>query len=321
MQSWRWGEFKRQHGWNVERVQAGDSLAQILLRRRGPLTIAYIPRGPVFSDDPADGPALKKAIDEVCSRRRVVTLLIDPERPLPATWTAKEGGFEIGAEAIQTPRTVKVPLLDDDALLAQMRKDTRYNIQYARRHDVIVERAEAGDASLRTFYDLLTETSDRNAFGIHDFSYYQSFMETFGDLALLMFTRVDGEVTAGLISARFGAEGRTMYAGSSHARRIRGDAGLLRFEAMRWSREHGCDRFDLGGIAPEAAQPGLAGSAEEDRRVKTLHGVNQFKIGFGGTIVPYPPSVERRYNTLLSWAVRTLHPRFRSTNASEEGPS
>lgn len=319
LQSWRWGTFKRLHGWDVERVLAGGTLAQILFRRRGPLTIAYIPRGPVFSDDPADVQALQEAIDDVCIRRRVVTLIIDPDRPLPPSWTSEEGKFRTGAEAIQTPRTVKVPLLDDDELLAQMRKDTRYNIQYARRHDVVVERADAGDGSLRTFYGLLFETSNRKAFGIHDFGYYQSFMDTFGDHAVLMFTRVDGEVTAGLISARFGVEGRTMYAGSSHARRNRGDAALLRFDAMRWAREHGCTRFDLGGIAPEAVQRGAEGSTDEDRRVETLRGVNQFKIGFGGKIVPYPPSVERRYSGLLSWVVRTLHPRFRSIGKSEEG--
>lgn len=299
------------HGWEVERVQAGDSLAQVLFRRRGPFTIAYLPRGPACSNDPANFPELLKAIDDVCVRRRVATLIIDPASSLPDLWMAEGGDFLSGAEAIQTPRTVKVPLREDEALLAQMRKDMRYNIRYAQRQGVVVERAEPNETSLLAFYSLLEETSGRNDFGIHNYDYYRSFVQTLGEYALLTLARLNGEVTAGLISVRFGAEGRTMYAGSSDTRRTRGDAALLRFEAMRWARDHGCSRFDLGGIAPEYASMDGRETRNIDRRVTTLQGVNHFKVGFGGDIVTYPPALERPYNSLLAWGLRRLRPRVR----------
>lgn len=130
-----------------------------------------------------------------------------------------------------------------------MRKDTRYDVQYAKRHGVSIERMEAGQADIATFYRLLQETSQRQEFGIHTSRYYDDFMRLFGDQAVLLLARAGGDVTAGLIAARCGAEGRSMYAGSSSHHRVRGDAALLRFEAMRWTRAYGGDRYDLGGLS------------------------------------------------------------------------
>ncbi|MDQ3855253.1 MAG: aminoacyltransferase, partial [Chloroflexota bacterium] len=59
-QSWGWGELKRRTGWKPVRVAvikddgriaAG---AQVLIRRRNGLSLAYIPRGPVVPPDRVD---------------------------------------------------------------------------------------------------------------------------------------------------------------------------------------------------------------------------------------------------------------------------
>jgi lipid II:glycine glycyltransferase (peptidoglycan interpeptide bridge formation enzyme) len=103
-----------------------------------------------------------------------------------------------------------------------------------------------------------------------------------------------------------------MYAGSSSHLRVRGDAALLRFEAMRWTREHGGARYDLGGIISEPRSSGSdASSHSSSKRGSNLDGVTQFKLGFGGEVVAYPPTLERRYHPALSWVVRQFHPRFR----------
>ncbi|MGI8977418.1 MAG: lipid II:glycine glycyltransferase FemX [Thermomicrobiales bacterium] len=197
-----------------------------------------------------------------------------------------------------------------------MRKDTRYNVQYAQRRGVSIERMEAGKADIATFYRLLQETSQRQKFGIHTSRYYDDFMRLFGDQAVLLLARAGGEVTAGLIAARCGAEGRSMYAGSSSHHRVRGDAALLRFEAMRWTRAHGGDRYDLGGIISGPRPSGSdVNSQSSGKRGSNLDGVTQFKLGFGGEIVAYPPTLERRYRPALSWVVRQFHPRFRQGRA------
>ncbi len=314
LQSWRWGAFKQQHGWYARHVQTsdaeGEAMAQVLFRRFGPFSIAYLPRGPVMSDPTSDCSELLRGIDELCRRQRAIVLVIEPQRPLPDAWFYRGRGFVRGPASFQTSRTVKVQLLNDEKLLAQMRKDTRYNIAHAKRNHVAVGQVPPGEAQIDTFYRLLRETSKRSGFGIHSRAYYKDFLDVFGDQAVLLVARVDGVATAGLIAARAGVEARSMYAGSSHAHRSRGDAALLRFTAMQWARENGCSRYDLGGIAPDT--PPTGPGKDHVRTRSDLEGVHQFKTGFGGRIVTYPETVERRYRPRIAWLVRRLNARFRS---------
>lgn len=313
LQSWRWGGFKQHHGWKVERVQSpGGAMAQILFRQRGPFTIAYLPRGPVIPEGCPDVPEFLEEIDEACARHRTIALVVEPEQSLPSAWMSEASGFLQGPESFQTSRTVKVPLTDDAAILAGMNKNTRYNVQYAMRNGVTVERVPAGQAEIETFYGLLQETSQRQAFGIHTCQYYDDFIRMFGDQAVLMFSYANDQITAGHIAARCGVEGRSMYAGTSNVHRMRGDAALLQFEAMRWTRDLGGTRYDLGGIAPESHHTRSdQGDEGTTKRMPRMDGVSQFKLGFGGEIVAYPPTLERRYHPALSWMVRRFHPRFR----------
>ncbi|MDQ4099835.1 MAG: peptidoglycan bridge formation glycyltransferase FemA/FemB family protein [Chloroflexota bacterium] len=311
LQSWRWGEFKQRQGWVVTRLQTvestGSAMAQVLVRRAGPLRLAYLPRGPVVADSETEATELLEAIDEVCAQHRAAILYVEPDQHIPTAWIGEGSRFARGPESFQTARTVKVPLLDDEALYTQMRKDTRANLRHAERRGVVVEHWAHSSSEIHTFYELLRETSRRNGFGIHSLSYYTDFLHVFGDQATLMFTRLDGVVTAALIAARCGVEGRSMYAGSSTAHRSRGDTALLRFEAMRWARAHGCSVFDLGGIGGE---PPTADS-RRDHHSDDLHGLRQFKLGFGGEVVSYPPTLERRYRPAVAWLIRHVHPRFR----------
>lgn len=323
LQSYEWGAFKHRHGWSVARVRTetadGEGMAQVLVRQRGPFSVAYLPRGPAISGGPEAATELLSAIDGVCARYRAALLVIEPRDPLPAAWVGQGMGFASGPRAFQTSRTVKVPLGDDASLLDQMRKDTRYNVSYARRRGVAVERASLEKADVQIFHRLLQETSERNGFGIHGDAYYEEFLREFGDQAILLFSRVEGEVSAALIAARCGEEGRSMYAASSTTQRGRGDTALLRFEAMRWAREQGCTRFDLGGIAPETSATGSQANIKKSSRDSQLEGIHQFKTGFGGEIVAYPSTVSRRYRPVMAWFIRRFHPRFRAEADAQRG--
>lgn len=313
LQSWRWGTFKALHGWQVERVTTespvGAGFAQILFRQRGPLALGYLPRGPALAvDDPELAAHLFVAIDETCRRRRAIGLIVEPDRRLPFVGRYREAGFVRGGTHIQPGRTVKVPLLDDDALLAQMHQKTRYNVRLAQRRGVSADRARPTEAALATFYGLLADTADRNLFGIHGPEYYADFMRLFGDDAVLLFASIEDRPVAGVIAARFGEEAVYMYGASSSANRAHGAGFFLQFEAMRWAREQGCQRYDLWGIPME--DPVSVGASDGNRVASTKgndwRGLYEFKVRFGGEIVSYPPPVERRYRPLLAAAARRV---------------
>ena len=309
LQSWEWGAFKKLHGWDTERIQVkqphGMAMAQVLFRRKGPVSIGYIPRGPlVVGDRPALFESLLTELDAVCRDRRAVSLLVEPDGPLGLAGSYKSAGFVRSADAYQPLRTVKVPLLEDDALLGQMHQKTRYNVRLAQRRGVTVERRDGDDTAIDTFYGLLADTAQRNEFGIHERPYYADFMRTFDDRALLLFAVIDGTAAAGLIAARFANEAVYMYGGSSTEFRAHGAAFLLQFEAMRWARDQGCGRYDLWGIPLQDP-----GSSDDVHRMAGTHGddwrgLYNFKVRFGGEIVAYPPAMERRYRPFVSWIGR-----------------
>lgn len=315
LQSWRWGEFKSRHGWAVERIAVGGqsdaapALAQILFQERGPYALGYIPRGATIGDgSPQTARQLFFEIDSTCRKRRCISLIVEPESPLPFPGRYKDHGFVRGPEHIQPARTVIVPLLDDDALLAQMRQKTRYSVRLAERRGVEIRRHAPYDGALRDFYALLRETSDRNDFGIHAESYYGDFVQIFGERAFFVMAYVEGVPAAGLIAARFGKSAIYMYGASSTEHRAHGAAFALQFEAMRWARDHGCETYDLWGIPlkdPEPATPEaerVAATRGDDRR-----GLYRFKTGFGGELVSYPPTLERRYRPMLSFLARRIY--------------
>jgi peptidoglycan pentaglycine glycine transferase (the first glycine) len=304
LQSRKWGEFKSRHGWSVERVVVIDGEhsagAQILFKQGGPFSIAYIPRGPIVPlREPTITEKLVAKIDEVCRSRRALNVILEPNDSRLIDQSELNSQFVKGPAHFQPARTVKVPLASDEELLAQMHQKTRYSVRLAHRRSVGLDRAEFTPENIDRFYELLTDTSERNEFGVHNRQYYADFLDIFGSDALMLFAIVDGSVGAGLVAARFGKEAIYMYGGSSTEHRAHGGAFLLQYEAMRWAREVGCTHYDLWGIPEEEPKivPGdqITGTKGEDRR-----GLYRFKTGFGGEIVSYPPTLERRYRPLLS---------------------
>jgi lipid II:glycine glycyltransferase (peptidoglycan interpeptide bridge formation enzyme) len=295
MQTWQWGEYKRGHCWRIERVYVrtpdGTAMAQVLFRHVGPTSFAYVPHGPAIA---GDGPAvfgrLVAALDAVCRRHRAATLVLEPARPLPLTGSYKAAGFVRGPSHIQVVETLKVLLGSDEQLLARMRKKTRYGVRLGQRRGVTVRRTTIGDAdAFSTFYALVGETAKRHGFPVRPRAYYEEVMRLFqGDAALLL-ASVDGEAVAGELVVAFGEEANSLYAGSSTSKRVNGATAYLEFEVLRWARDHGCRRLDLWGTD-------WVGMPDD--------GAAWFKLGFGGEMVVYPPTLERRYRPIQSWLMR-----------------
>jgi peptidoglycan pentaglycine glycine transferase (the first glycine) len=305
LQSWAWGEWYRHGGYEVERIRVdgsrGTGLAQVLIWPHGPE--AHLAWGPALSGNRAAvARELFAAVDEVCEgRQRPLTLTVEPPAPLPLLGSEEAAGFVRSAGRwCCNGRTVVVPLLDDEALLRRMRKKTRQQVRGAKRRGVAVYSGR-GEAGLATFYTLLKETAQRNEFNLEEFSYYEAFMRHLTDEALLLFTRTEAGVAAGLIVTCFGNEAISHFGGSSTELRVPGVTAYLYFEAMRLARSRGCTRFDMWGI-PDEDPPSVEGAHPPGSRGGNWQGIHHFKVGFGGDIVTYPPALERRYPTRRRWA-------------------
>lgn len=285
LQTSAWARVKATNGWSALRFmgsnESGSHGAQVLVRKPGvfPWAFGYAPRGPLsdgwdeismlaFTAD------LRRAIRSVPAR--VSHVRIEPEIELDGPHDAegelrhalRTAGWHPGTP-IQPPRTRQVDLhADEAALWGNLRKKWRQYVNKARRDGIVV--VDAGPERLSEFYSIYTETAKRAGFVIRTYESYVGVWEAFaasGMARLLLAQAPDGTPVATLFlihvgdrvvepyggMTRFGAESRANY--------------LLKWEAIRSSKERGAVSYDMWGISHE--------------------GIEQFKAGFGGREIKY----------------------------------
>ncbi len=335
LQSWLWGEFKKQAGWSPLRlVMRGDThraakqpliASQMLFRAVPriplPLSVAYIPRGPVYMPDASVGEDTEEAfwasIHSVARKRGAIFLKVEPNIELDEQVTRATVDRKMQARGfrpsgrLQPARTIVLDIgKSEDDLLRAMKPKTRYNLRLAGRRGVVVRRAETLE-DLRTFYNLLQVTGERDEFGIHTFPYYEQMLKLFGlggdSNALVLLAehpdeseRAEGPI-AGLLALKFGHEAIYMYGASANRGREHMPTYLLQWEAVKWARTHGCTVYDFWGIpdAPSDDEGGSSPTAEAVSPINAragLRGVYWFKKGFGGREIEYPGAYDYVYN-------------------------
>lgn len=281
-----WARIKAVNGWASERLlvsgPAGPRIgAQILVRRPRPLpwAFAYAPRGPIAHDWSQDALAsFGEEVRRTLSTRagRVAHLRIDPEieidGPHDQDGSLRDslGGLGwVPAPPIQPASTRVIDLRpDEDALWADLRKKWRQYVNKARTGGVTVVEAEAD--RLSEFYRIYRETADRAGFLIRTEQAYRDVWEAFrptGRARLLFAETSDQEPVATLFLVRSGPRVVEPYGGMTQ---LGGDSRanyLLKWEAIRTSREQGATSYDLWGLA--------------------TGGIAHFKTGFGGREVRY----------------------------------
>jgi len=278
-----WARVKAVNGWSARRLLAagdgGAHGAQVLLRRPGPLpwAFAYAPRGPVLERWDADGVArLTGLVRAGLGDARVSHVRIDPEIERGAG--PDEGGAVTAALAacgwtpaapIQPVATRVIDLgADEDALWGDLRKKWRQYVNKARTGGVRV--VDAGVERLGEFYAIYRETADRAGFLIRAESAYRDVWDAFGPSghARVLFAELaDGRPVATLFLVRAGSRVVEPYGGMTEAGADSRANYLLKWEAIRSSKERGATTYDLWGLA----HPGIA----------------HFKTGFGGREVAY----------------------------------
>ncbi|HYP18956.1 MAG TPA: peptidoglycan bridge formation glycyltransferase FemA/FemB family protein [Chloroflexia bacterium] len=328
LQSWNWGEFKKQAGWSplrlaLRRANETPSIsAQVLFRSvpRLPLPVsaAYIPRGPVAMpgsnvDDRAEE-AFWAGVHRAAKKRGAVFLKVEPNLELGEGLTRADVDRKMQALGfrpsgrLQPARTIVLDLdKSEDELLKAMKPKTRYNLRLAGRRGVVVRRAGTLD-DLRAFYKLLEVTGERDEFGIHTFPYYEHMWKVFGpggdNSALVLLAdhpdegeRAEGPIS-GLLTLKFGREAIYMYGASANRGREHMPNYLLQWEAIRWAKEQGCTVYDFWGIPDAPTEDGDEGSDSVSpvNARSGMRGVYWFKKGFGGREIEYPGAYDYVYN-------------------------
>ena len=272
-----WAEVKRHNGWRAERVvvdgPGGPIGLQLLVRdlRPTPWRIGYAPRGPVAACFDAAGVGrLTDALREVGRRERLVEILVDPEiEPGDALDGHLAAAGWRPAPAIQADQTRLVDLRrPEEVLWGDLRSKWRQYVAKARRAGVTVE--DAGAAGLDEFYRIYVETARRAGFVHRAQRAYDDVFAAFdatGRARLLLARLADGTPAAALLLLTCGGRVIEPYGGMTEAGAASRANYLLKWEAIRSSRERGFATYDMWGVAHP--------------------GIERFKSGFGGREIRY----------------------------------
>jgi lipid II:glycine glycyltransferase (peptidoglycan interpeptide bridge formation enzyme) len=276
-----WARVKAVNGWTSTRIGSSDVAAQILVRRPRPLpwAFAYAPRGPETADwTPAAVETFTAAVRRDLRDRvgRVSHLRIDPEIERDAG--PDEGGAlrralrAAGwrpATPIQPNATRIIDLTpDEETLWGDLRKKWRQYVNKARHAGIEV--TDADGSALPEFYRVYRETADRAGFLIRTEAAYRDVWEAFaptGNARLLFARKPDGTPLATLFLVSAGPRVVEPYGGMTEEGGESRANYLLKWEAIRSSRERGATSYDLWGLA--------------------TGGIAHFKTGFGGREVQY----------------------------------
>ena len=272
-----WAAVKARNGWRAERIvvdgERGPLGLQLLVlgRRRLPWRIGYASRGPVGAvDDPRAVAELTRRLRDHGERCRIVEIVIDPEVEPghPLVTSLRAAGWR-PSPSLQPDRSRVLDLaLPEDQLWAGVRSKWRQYVNKARRDGITVE--EAGEAGLPEFYGIYIETARRAGFVVRSAESYTEVYRAYarGDRARLLLARsADGTPVATLMLLACGRRVVEPYGGMTEAGAASRANYLLKWEAIRSSRERGFATYDMWGIAHP--------------------GIEQFKAGFGGTEVTY----------------------------------
>jgi lipid II:glycine glycyltransferase (peptidoglycan interpeptide bridge formation enzyme) len=316
LQSGFWGTFKASFGWEAlpfAAVWKDGVKALLLLRRRlGPgISFAYVPWGPELPEAHSNqaefppefpGPALDGAalLSELARALRPFlprdTAFIRFDPPWYSAAAAPEigGPLKRAAADIQPPDTVLVDLrAEESAILGTMKPKCRYNIGLAEKKGLRLSRPDG--EGLKAFYDLLTETAERDGIAVHGFDYYRRLFELSENPAsrkgpeLRLYTAVhEGETLAAIVVLIWGKQAVYLYGASSNSKRNLMAPYALQWRAMRDAKRGGCAVYDLFGIPPN------------DDPSHPMAGLYRFKTGFGGTVIHRPGSWDYAYRPFLS---------------------
>jgi len=317
-QSFFWSQIKRQQGFHTyafdikvkQQECDGKTSSAYLLDDLLLMTIpvdryhqiAYVPYGPLITpQEETMGPFLEELSEGLRDKLDENTILVRYDLPWKKPWDEEledarlleirmnwqtEGKKLRKSTCDQLPSdTMMVNLCgSEEEILSRMHPKTRYNIRLALRHGVEVREGSLED--LPVFYELYRQTARRNGITLHDISFFQPFFQAKDDDAgfKLLVASLDGQPLSSMFLTYSDTRATYLFGASSDECRQSMSTYALQWQAMRLSREYGCLSYDLFGVSPDNS---------EDH---PMHGLYQFKRGFGGELLHRLGCWEYQYN-------------------------
>jgi len=287
-----WARVKATVGWGGARLimRRQDEIVggcQLLWRTLGGVVrVAYVPRGPLVTDDrPEAAGALLDELERTARRLRVAYLKVQPpvdRRELEELLARR--GYQRSRLDVGPAASVRLDLSrPSEELLASMSQRIRRNIRQSEREGLTVRPGDRDD--LPAFCEIIDATARRQGFENYPRAYWERFWDEFapaGGLRLFV-TELHGRVLSALLLIGFGDTVIFKMGGWTGERTKARPNESMHWAGIQWAQSAGYRYYDLEGIKLDVARALRAGTDPGE-----VEGVDAFKISMGGEITEYP---------------------------------
>jgi len=304
LQSYEWGEFRKQTGVTVirrgffENNKLIDAF-QLTIHKIPfvPWTIGYLPKGTIQTKEGL------YELHKIAKEENCIFIQLEPNvQKTKSTLRSFQNMIQdVGllirhsAHPLFTRYTFQIDLTkSEEELLKAMHPKTRYNIKVAKKHGVEVREVNS-DKTFERYWQLTEETTHRQGFYAHTKKYHQLQWQLFGH------SNDTSRLTSHLITATYANITLTTfllfvfhdtlyypYGASSNEHRNTMHSTLTMWEAIRFGRNLGLKTFDLWGS--------LGKNPDQD---DPWFGFHRFKEGFGAQLVEFIGSYDLIINPIV----------------------
>lgn len=299
LQSWTWGEFRKNTGVKVERVgffQSGKLMKGIQVSFHPiPLlnkTAGYYPKG--YMPDGDQLSALKQLAEKNNALFIKLEPNIDQKVGVPSAHKQIKNFLESNGAVKGKPLFTKYSFqLDltkpDDQLFANLESKTRYNVNLAYKKGVkIIE--DTSQEGMDKYIEILEETTNRQGFYAHSPEYFQKMWQTVGQSGMIkIFHAVyQDTILTTWVMFIFNNVLYYPYGASRSVHRNVMASNLMMWEMIRYGKQQGCESFDMwGALGPEPDQK------------SPWYGFHRFKRGYGGDLMEFLGTYDLVYDQQL----------------------
>ncbi len=288
LQSWNWGVFQQKMGKTVlalsfhrDQQYVAAALCVREAAKRG--TYLTIAGGPLLNWNDEElvtvvMQELKKvALSQKCTFVRFRPQAIETTELLGKV---KKTGCLPAPMHLTADLTLQLDLhQSEEELLAQMRKNTRYEVRRAEKLGITV-RTSTDPAEIEPFYKQQLEVAQKHGFVPFGYKFLMEQFSTFvADGQACLFHAYQGnDILASAFILCYHGEAVYHYGVSTPANAKLPGSYACQWAAIRWAKAQGATQYNFWGIAPEG------------QLSHRFAGVSLFKRGFGGTEVQYLPA-------------------------------
>jgi lipid II:glycine glycyltransferase (peptidoglycan interpeptide bridge formation enzyme) len=290
LQSWQWGEFRRQTGVKVERIGFFDQgkLHRAIQVTFHPLpligkTAGYLPKADAPDEDQL------AALKQLGQNHQALFVKLEPNLARPAEFVPIDHSTDpftvtdnfltahdcVSGKPLFTKYTFNLDLTPaEDQLFANLSSKTRYNVNIAIKKGVTIYENTSLEG-MEQYLEILAETTQRQGFYAHSPSYFRQMWETLGKSGMLRIFHAVYEDTILVSWIMFVFNGVLYYpyGASRSANRDVMASNLMMWEMIKWGKAQGCKSFDMwGSLGPNPDEK------------SPWFGFHRFKKGYGGQL-------------------------------------